>query len=84
MTNRMVTLAEFRLTGTKEQIQHSLSFLRSKGCTWSSPGQYDPQKGETTKFAYYLNNLQVPQLETAEDKLQPQPGDMVLGSQNQP
>jgi hypothetical protein len=82
MTN--ISLAAMRLTGTKSEIGATLSVLGGFGFTWKNNGQYYPQRNEANKFAFYLYDLQMPQVQQAapavqSDEPQPRPGDMVLG-----
>lgn len=83
------TMAALRLTGTKAEIELVLAVLRGKNFFWKTNGNYYPQRGDENRYAYYLNELQLPQVETAVtpvatapgsgDEPQPRPWDAVLG-----
>jgi hypothetical protein len=78
---------DVRLTGVKAEIEQALTALRTQGYRWESNSRYYPQRGETSKFAYYLNNFATPatvpptQPAPAQNSNEPQPGpyDAVLG-----
>ncbi|MEG3844043.1 hypothetical protein [Microcoleus sp. herbarium14] len=72
------TTAALRLTGTKSEIDLVLAVLRGKCFFWKTNGKYYPQRGDANLFAYYLNELQLPQ-DTVSDEPRPRPGDAVLG-----
>ncbi len=80
------TTAALRLTGTKSEIELVLAVLRGKDFFWKTNGKFYPQRGEGNQFAYYLNDLQLPQLGEAVPPItpgeqQPRPWDAVLGGQ---
>jgi len=52
-------LADFQLTGTKEEISFSLAVLMFRGCLWETDKRYDPLD-EVGKFTYYLKNVTAP------------------------
>jgi hypothetical protein len=56
------TTAALRLTGTKSEIELVLAVLRGKDFFWKTNGKFYPQRGEESQYAYYLNDLQLPQL----------------------
>ncbi|MGL5063775.1 MAG: hypothetical protein ACRC62_27630 [Microcoleus sp.] len=80
-------LGDIRITGTKAEITNTLTILRAKGCVWNSKEKYHPQRGDATKFAYYLNSVTAPLLipstsaTTTQSNNEPQPRsyDAVLG-----
>ncbi|MEG4076415.1 hypothetical protein QUA30_27820 [Microcoleus sp. Pol14C2] len=86
-TNQIPTQAAMRLTGTNAELKLCLSALLDKGFTWKSNGRYYPQRGEGNKYAYYLDDLQLPQIGVAvpptptPGEPQPRPRDAVLGGQ---
>ena len=77
-----------RLTGSKEEIEQVLTALKTQGYTWEANSKYYPQRGESNKFSYYLNNFvraTVAPMSANPDistpvLLQPRPYDAVLGS----
>lgn len=81
------TAAALRLTGTKSEIELVLAVLRGKDFFWKTNGKFYPQRGEDNQYAYYLNDLQLPQLGVAvpptptPGEPQPRPWDAVLGVQ---
>lgn len=79
------TTAALRLTGTKSEIELVLAVLRGKDFFWKTNGKFYRQRGEENQFAYYLNDLQLPQLGTAvpptPGEPQPRHWDAVLGGQ---
>ncbi|MEG4317701.1 MULTISPECIES: hypothetical protein [unclassified Microcoleus] len=79
------TTASLRLTGTKSEIELVLAVLRGKDFFWKTNGKYYPQRGDSNQYAYYLNDLQLPQLGVAvpPTPAEPQPRlwDAVLGGQ---
>ena len=84
------TTAALRLTGTKSEIELVLAVLRGKDFFWKTNGKFYPQRGESNQYAYYLNDLQLPQLGTAVTSPAPTPGepqhrpwDAVLGGKRQ-
>jgi hypothetical protein len=52
-------LADFQLTGTKEEISFSLGVLMFRGCLWETDKKYHPLD-EVDKFTYYLKNVTAP------------------------
>lgn len=83
------TTAALRLTGTKSEIELVLAVLRGKDFFWKTNGKFYPPRGEENQYAYYLNDLQLPQLGAAlppptPREPQPPPWDAVLGSNNKP
>lgn len=82
MTN--ISLAAMGLTGTKSEIGATLSVLGGFGFTWKNNGHYYPQRSEVNKFAFYLYDLRMPQIQPTvsavrSDEPQPRPWDAVLG-----
>jgi len=81
------TTAALRLTGTKSEIELVLAVLRGKDFFWKTNGKFYPQRGEENQYAYYLNDLQLPQLGAAVSltpgEAQPRPWDAVLGGQGE-
>jgi hypothetical protein len=80
------TTAALRLTGTKSEIELVLAVLRGKDFFWKTNGKFYPQRGEENQYAYYLNDLQLPQLGATvppptPGEPQPRPWDAVLGGQ---
>lgn len=79
------TTAALRLTGTKSEIELVLAVLRGKDFFWKTNGKFYPQRGDDNQYAYYLNDLQLPQLgvavPTTLGEPQPRPWDAVLGGQ---
>lgn len=80
------TTAALRLTGTKSEIELVLAVLRGKDFFWKTNGKFYPQRGEENQYAYYLNDLQLPQPRAAvgpptPGEPQPRPWDAVLGGQ---
>ncbi|MEG5031322.1 hypothetical protein QUB36_29850 [Microcoleus sp. AT8-B1] len=79
------TTAALRLTGTKSEIELVLAVLRGKDFFWKTNGKFYPQRGDGNQYAYYLNELQLPQLGGAVPSTpgepQPRPWDAVLGGQ---
>ncbi|MEG4302578.1 hypothetical protein [Microcoleus sp. D3_18a_C4] len=81
------TAAALRLTGTKSEIELVLAVLRGKDFFWKTNGKFYPQRGEDNQYAYYLNELQLPQIGVAVSatptpgEAQPRPWDAVLGGQ---
>ncbi|MEG4853546.1 hypothetical protein QUB10_22005 [Microcoleus sp. B5-D4] len=80
------TTAALRLTGTKSEIELVLAVLRGKDFFWKTNGKFYPQRGEENQYAYYLNDLQLPQLGAAvppptPGEPQPRHWDAVLGGQ---
>jgi hypothetical protein len=77
-----------RLTGSKEEIEQVLTALKTQGYRWEANSKYYPQRGESSKFSYYLNNFvpaTVAPMSTNPDIStpvlpQPRPYDAVLGS----
>lgn len=85
------TTAALRLTGTKSEIELVLAVLRGKDFFWKTNGKYYPQRGDSNQYAYYLNDLQLPQFGVAVPPPVPTPGephprpwDAVLGGNNKP
>lgn len=83
------TTAALRLTGTKSEIELVLAVLRGKDFFWKTNGKFYPQRGEENQYAYYLNDLQLPQLGAAvppptPEEPQPRPWDATLGCDNKP
>jgi len=83
------TTAALRLTGTKSEIELVLAVLRGKDFFWKTNGKFYPQRGEESQYAYYLNDLQLPQLGAVVSpptpaEPQPRPWDAVLGGDNKP
>ena len=76
-----------RLTGTKAEVDNTLTALNQKGFRWNSNGKYYPQRGNSSEFSYYLNDVQLPApTETVAPsppakpgEPQPRPWDAVLG-----
>ncbi|MEG4499223.1 hypothetical protein QUB05_19365 [Microcoleus sp. F10-C6] len=82
------TTAALRLTGTKSEIELVLAVLRGKDFFWKTNGKFYPQRGDENQYAYYLNDLQLPQLGAAvppstPGEPQPRPWDAVLGGQGE-
>ncbi|MEG3967488.1 hypothetical protein QUA00_07640 [Microcoleus sp. T2B6] len=79
------TTAALRLTGTKSEIELVLAVLRGKDFFWKTNGKFYPQRGDDNQYAYYLNELQLPQLGVAvpatPGEPQPRQWDAVLGGQ---
>ena len=79
------TTAALRLTGTKSEIELVLAVLRGKDFFWKTNGKFYSQRGESNQYAYYLNDLQLPQLGVAVPPMpgepQPRQWDAVLGGQ---
>jgi hypothetical protein len=81
-----------RLTGSKEEIEQVLIALKTQGYRWEGNSKYYPQRGENSKFSYYLNNFvraTVVPMSTNPDistpvLQQPRPYDAVLGSNRGP
>lgn len=82
---------DIRLTGTTVGIDYALAALKMQGYEWIANDKYYPQRGETSKFAYYLNDVTVPPIIPATPHAQsiaqsndPQPGpyDAVLGNKS--
>ena len=46
-----------RFTGSKEEIEQVLTALKTQGYTWEANSKYYPQRDESNKFSYYLNNF---------------------------
>lgn len=67
-----------RLTGSKAEIEYTLSVLEVKGFSWESNGKYYPRRGETAKFSY-LNDVIAPPAIAAPPTVPPTPYDAVLG-----
>jgi len=82
------TTAALRLTGTKSEIELVLAVLRGKDFFWKTNGKFYQQRGEGNQYAYYLNDLQLPQFGEAvpptPGEPQPRPWDAVLGGDNKP
>lgn len=78
---------DMRLTGTKVEIDYTLASLKACGHKWTSNNKYYPQRNETNKFAYYINDVTAPPIMPAPAQpiapglSEPQPGpyDAVLG-----
>jgi hypothetical protein len=58
MTERK-KLADFQLTGTKEEISSTLAVLMFRGCLWETDKKYH-SLDEVSKFTYYLKNVTAP------------------------
>ena len=82
------TAAALRLTGTKSEIELVLAVLRGKDFFLKTNGKFYPQRGDENQYAYYLNDLQLPQLGATVQpptpgEPQPRPWDAVLGGQRE-
>jgi hypothetical protein len=49
-----------RLTGTRAEVENTLTTLSQRGFQWNSNGKYYPQRGNSNEFSYYLNDVQLP------------------------
>jgi hypothetical protein len=49
-----------RLTGTRAEVENTLTALTQRGFQWNSDGKYYPQQGNSNEFSYYLNDVQLP------------------------
>jgi hypothetical protein len=62
--------------------------LRGKDFFWKTNGKFYQQRGEGNQYAYYINDLQLPQFGAAvpptPGEPQPRPWDAVLGGDNKP
>ncbi|MGL4621508.1 MAG: hypothetical protein ACRCZS_21015 [Chroococcidiopsis sp.] len=80
MSKYCATVSSLRMVGTQEEIKRMLQFFRDSDCLWHSNDKYYPQREGNGKFAYYMNNIQVPADPIAQsDDPQPRPWDAVLG-----
>lgn len=80
-----------RLTGTKVGIEYTLVALKTQGYEWKGDNKYYPQRGSTSQFSCYLNDVTVPPIMPAasavatqsDNESQPRPWDAVLGGKGQ-
>lgn len=49
-----------RLTGTRTEIENTLTALTQRGFQWNSNGKYYLQRSNSSEASYYLNDVQLP------------------------
>ena len=73
------TIPSLCLTGTKNAITQFLTYLNQSGVRYTSQSTYYPLGEVSDRFAFYLNNLELPIQQKSQNQMNPQPNDVVLG-----